>query len=113
MFDDLMETGLNRVLSGLTISEQPNYQVAKLMGDVKWQGQMSALSKEHMSWGIIYEAAQASEKSAVTSAAITRSLPLPDSIITSAEYEPVTVRQVVLVSFASSLHTIPIAPQGA
>nr|XP_024403261.1 uncharacterized protein LOC112295648 [Physcomitrium patens]PNR34979.1 hypothetical protein PHYPA_022878 [Physcomitrium patens] len=81
--------------SGLTISEQPNYQVAKLMGDVKWQGQMSALSKEHMSWGIIYEAAQASEKSAVTSAAITRSLPLPDSIITSAEYEPVTVRQVV------------------
>ena len=68
------------------------------MGDVTWMGKMNALSKEHVRWGIIYEAAQASEKRAVTNAALTGSVPLPNSMITSAEYEPLTVRQVVLSS---------------
>lgn len=82
--------------SGERISEQPLYHVAELMSDVKWKGQMNALSKEHVRWGIIYEAAQASEKRDVGSAApLTSSVPLPNSMITSAEYEPLTVRQVV------------------
>lgn len=81
--------------SGEKISEQPCYHVSELLGDVRWMGQMNALSKEHVRWGIIYEAAQASEKRAVTNAALTRSVPLSNSMITSAEYEPLTVRQVV------------------
>ncbi|KAG0557719.1 hypothetical protein KC19_11G152300 [Ceratodon purpureus] len=81
--------------SGEEISEQPYYHVSELMGDVRWMGQMNALSKEHVRWGIIYEAAQASEKRAVTDAALTRSVPLTDLMITSAEYEPLTIRQVV------------------
>lgn len=86
------------MLSGEKISEQPFYRVSEFMGDVMWMGQMNALSKEHVRWGIIYEAAQASEKKDVGSAALTRSVPLPISMITSAEYEPLTVRQVVFAS---------------
>jgi hypothetical protein len=91
-----MLTDLTCVSSGEKISEQPCYHVSELMGDVRWMGRMNALSKEHVRWGIIYEAAQASEKRAVTNAALTRSVPLSNSMITSAEYEPLTMRQVVL-----------------
>ena len=90
-----MLTDFDCMLPGEEISEQPYYHVSELMGDVRWMGQMNALSKEHVRWGIIYEAAQASEKRAVTDAALTRSVPLTDSMITSAEYEPLTIRQVV------------------
>lgn len=95
-----MLTNLKSVLSGEKITEHPPYQISELMDDAIWMGQMNALSKEHVVWGIIYEAAQASEKKEVGPAALSRSVPLPNSMITSAEYEPLTVRQVVLASFS-------------
>lgn len=110
LVEDSSDTDIKRVFSGEKISEQPFYHVSEFMGDVKWMGQMNALSKEHVRWGIIYEAAQASEKKDVGSAAaLTSSVPLSNSMITSAEYEPLTVRQVVLASFFDKAHLVALS----
>lgn len=83
-------------LPGQNIPEKPcDRNLADYVDSLEWNGQMNALSKEHMRWGIIYQAAQVSRKPCVGNIPIAKLMPSPNSMLTSAVYEPLTVRQVI------------------
>lgn len=83
-------------LPGQHIPEKPcDRNLADYVDNLEWNGQMNALSKEHMRWGIIYQAAQVSRKPCVGKIPIAKLMPSPNSMLTSAVYEPLTVRQVL------------------
>jgi hypothetical protein len=96
MYEFISHILLAFCLPGQNIPEKPcDRNLADYVDSLEWNGQMNALSKEHMRWGIIYQAAQVSRKPCVGNIPIAKLMPSPNSMLTSAVYEPLTVRQVI------------------
>lgn len=65
------------------------------MDSVQWKGKMNVLSRQHVNWPIIYQAAEASLKPATEFSPHSGSMQVAQSILPSVAYEPLTLRQVV------------------
>lgn len=83
--------------------QPPLAHLREYMESVQWKGKMNVLSRQHVNWPIIYQAAEASLKPATEFSPHSGSMQVAQSILPSTTYETLTLRQVcsVLILVAS------------